>query len=141
MRWMDLDYIVDKEGTRAYSDIYNQPCDCIYCKNYYQAFSAAYPEIVELLHEFGVNIERPLEVIESLWNPTKDKRLYESYYSIKGELYRDKISLYSKDAFVTLYQLDTDTPIYTNTGMEVPYFIASVSNLQLPWVLSEFPED
>lgn len=118
-----MKYIVDIDETTAYSDIYNKPCDCIYCRNYQMAFTDAYPEVVRLLQDFGIRIDRPLEVIDYFWNSTKDKRLYESYYSVKGELFEDKIDLYSKDATVTLYQPDTDAPIYKNTGMELPYFI------------------
>ncbi len=46
-----MDYIVDIGGIRAYSDIYNKPCDCIYCENYYQAFLTAYSEVAVILQE------------------------------------------------------------------------------------------
>ncbi len=47
----------------------------------------------------------------------------------------------AKNAAITLYCSDTDEPIYSNTGMEKPYFILVVANIELPWVLSERPVD
>ena len=136
-----MDYIVDAQATAAYADSYNQPCGCIYCQNYQKTFADAYPEVVQLLREFGVPIHRPLEVMDLFWNPARDKRRYISYYSVKGELFTDKLCLYEKDAAVTLYQPNIDAPIYKNTGMEMPYFILEISDIQLPWVLPEAPED
>ena len=49
--------------------------------------------------------------------------------------------LYDEDAVITLYRYDTDAHIYANTGMEKPYFIAEVTNVELPWVLEEQPFD
>lgn len=135
-----MHYTFNKKETAAYSDEYNQLCPCIYCRNYQTAFSGRYPEIVKLLRDFGVHTDRPLEVIDLFWNTAKDRRYYESYYSIKGELFHDKLIVYAKDAVVTLYQPDTDAPIYKNTGMEKPYFIAAISNIALPWILNERPD-
>jgi hypothetical protein len=136
-----MQYKVDKEGTKTYLDMFNKPCNCIYCKNYQMAFPNSYPEIVKLLQEFGVLIDHPLEIMDFFWNPEKNKRLYISYYSVKGELFSDKLNVYSNGAVVTLYQSDTDEHIYNNTGMEKPYFIVEISNIQLPWVLDEVPDD
>ena len=134
-------YTVDLKETASYADKYNEPCGCIYCRNYEQTFAAAYPEVIKVLQGFGIPVERPLEVIDCYWNDTKDKRRYESYYSVKGDLLEDKLELYAKNATITLYCSDTDELTYSNTGMEKPYFILVISNIELPWVLSERPGD
>ena len=82
-----------------------------------------------------------MEIIDFCWNENEDKRIYESNYSVKGELFEDKTVLYDEDAVITLYRYDTDARIYANTGMEKPYFIAKVTNVELPWVLEEQPFD
>jgi hypothetical protein len=137
----EMKYTVDIQSTATYSDQYNEPCNCIYCQNYEKTFTSSYPEVIKILHEFGVPVERPIEIMDFFWNDAKDKRQYESYYSVKGELFEDQLVVYNKDAIITLYRPDTSVPIYGNTGMEEPYFILVVSNIELPWVLSETPDD
>ena len=136
-----LKYIVDIKATQSYLDMYNNPCECITCKNYFKTFKVIYPEVIEVLNKLGIIIQYPLEIIDCFWNDKEDKRLYESYYSVKGELFEDKIILYDKDAIITLYQPETDASIYCNTGMKKPYFIVGITNIELPWVLDEIPED
>ena len=136
-----LKYKANVKDTQSYLDMYNKPCQCICCKNYLKTFPSIYPEAVEILNKLGVRVEYPLEIIDCFWNDRKDKRCYESYYSVKGELFEDKTVLYDKDVVITLYQSDTNEPIYGNTGMEKPYFILEIINIQLPWVLDEIPED
>lgn len=136
-----MKYTIDIQATATYADKYNEPCNCIYCQNYEMMFSTVYPEVVKILHGFGIPLRRPLEVVDCFWNDTRDKRRYESFYSVKGELFEDKLEIYKKDAIITLYRPDTNAHIYINTGMESPYFILAISNIELPWVMSENPDD
>lgn len=136
-----MKYKVNVKETQSYLDMYNKPCNCILCNNYIKTFRNVYPEAVKVLSKLGVHVEYPLEIIDCFWNDRKYKRRYESYYSIKGELLEDKTVLYDKDVVITLYKSDTDEPIYSNTGMEKPYFILKITNVELPWVLDEIPED
>lgn len=136
-----MKYKVDMEATKSYLDIYNEQCQCMYCKNYLKTFADEYPEATIMLQKLGINIDYPLEILDYFWNKNGNKRVYESYYSVKGELFEDKTILYDEDAIITLYRYDTDAHIYANTGMEKPYFIAAVTNIELPWVLEEQPFD
>lgn len=104
-------------------------------------FSTVYPEVVKILHGFGIPPRRPLEVVGCFWNDTRDRCRYERFYSVKGELFEDNLEIYKKDAIITLYCPDTNAHIYSNTGMESPYCILAISNIELPWVLSESPDD
>lgn len=135
-----MKYTVNIEETQSYLDMYDKPCECIWCKNYLKAFATVYPEAVEVLNKLGIRVEYPLEIIDCFWNDKEDKRLYESYYSVKGELFEDKTILYDEDVVITLYQPDTDESIYSNTGMKKPYFIVGITDIELPWVLDEIPE-
>lgn len=136
-----MKYKIDIQATTTYADKYNEPCDCIYCQNYEMMFSTVYPEVVKILHGFGIQLKRPLEVVECYWNDARDRRRYESFYSVKGVLFVDKLEIYNKDAIITLYNPDTNAHIYSNTGMESPYFILAISNIELPWVMQENPND
>ena len=79
--------------------------------------------------------------MDCFWNDTRDRRRYESFYSIKGELFEDKLEIYKKDAIITLYRPDTNAHIYSNTGMESPHIILAISNIELSWVMSESLND
>ena len=136
-----MKYKDDIEAKKSYLDIYNEHCQCMYCNNYLKTFESTYPKVAKELQQLGINIDYPLEIIDFCWNENEDKRIYESYYSVKGELFEDKTVLYDEDAVITLYRYDTDARIYANTGMEKPYFIAKVTNVELPWVLEEQPFD
>ena len=116
-------------------------CDCTSCQNYERAFAASYPEVIRLLQSFGIRIERPLEVMDLFWNNARDKRRYESFYSVKGELFEEHLVIYDQDAVVSLYHPDANAPFYANTGMEYPYFILAISSIELPWILVEKPDD
>lgn len=134
-----MKYIVDKVGTEEYISKYNEPCNCIYCRNYYNTFPQKYPLVVELLKKMGLTVERALEVMEFYWDESGVNRIYVSYYAVKGEIFEDKTVIYSKDAIVTLYLPTTDEDIYKNTNMLKPYFILEIDNIKLPWVLEEKP--
>jgi hypothetical protein len=79
--------------------------------------------------------------MDDCWNDAGDKRRYESYYSVKGELFADGLVVYDSDAVITLYRPDTDAPVYSNTGMAKPWFVLVVSNIELPWGMPERPDD
>ena len=85
-----MKYKVDIEATKSYLDIYNEHCQCMYCKNYLKTFESTYPKAAKALQQLGINIDYPLEIIDFCWNENEDKRIYESYYSVKGELFEDK---------------------------------------------------
>ena len=132
-----MNYIVDAQATSAYSDIYNKKCSCAWCRNYEETFVMHYPEVAAVLQTFGLHADRPTEIINLFWNDAGDKRLYSSFYSVKGELFEEQLMIYDKDAIVTLYRPDAKGLIYSNTGMEKPYFIIEVANVEVPWVLPE----
>lgn len=67
-----MKYTIGIQATATYADKYNEPCDCIYCQNYKMMISTVYPEVVNILHGFGIPLWRPLEVVDCFWNDTRD---------------------------------------------------------------------
>ena len=72
-----MKYTIDIQATASYADKYNEPCDCICCQNYEIMFSTVYPEVVKILHGFGIPLKRPLEVMDCFWNDLECEELYE----------------------------------------------------------------
>ena len=49
-----MKYTVDTHVTLDYNDLYNEPCSCMYCRNYEEAFPKTYLEVIEILKTFGI---------------------------------------------------------------------------------------
>lgn len=133
-------YSVDAAGTTQYEDMFTQPCDCMYCRNFRNAFPMECSDALHILNQMGVQIDHALEIIDFFWNTAKDKRIYEAFFSIKGTLKEDEIVIHDGDARITLYRLDSSKLLYKNTAMEEPCFVARVE-ADVSWVLNESPED
>ena len=50
------------ENRKYYASENSIPCDCNYCKNYYQQILSAYPKVCAYLESMGVDVLRPLEL-------------------------------------------------------------------------------
>ena len=133
-------YHVDIQATAAYKDIYTQPCDCVYCRNFRKTFASECPQAFEVLRGFGLELDSALDIIDYSWNATGDRREYYAYFSVKGTLEKDGLIIHRGDAKITLFQLDSPDLVYANTGMEAPCFVAEVRT-ELPWRIEERPQD
>lgn len=134
-----MEYTVDVTSTSVYKAKYNEPCNCIYCKNFRQAFQTECPDAVKKLNEMGLQLNAALEVIDCFWDSHKNKRIYEAFFSVQGQLAKDGLIIYDNDAIITLHSPDSPNLIYNNTGMKSPYFIVTVETA-LPWLIDEQPE-
>lgn len=131
------DYWIDVEATSNYHDKYNEPCSCAYCRNFRAAFPQYVPKAMTKLQEIGLDADAALEIIDFSSGSPEKIRNYEVFFSVKGELLRDGVLFYDgNDAKIMFYQIDSPEPLYTNTGMAEPYFIAEM-DIVLPWVLNE----
>ena len=68
-----MKYIIDIQAIATYADKYNEPCDCIYCQDYEMMLSAVYPEVVKILHGFGIPLRHPLEVVDCIYRTNRLK--------------------------------------------------------------------
>lgn len=127
-------YQVDIFRTRTYKDIYNEPCDCIYCKNFRVAFSSYAPKAYDFLKTIGLSPENALEVMETPYE--KGMYHYRIFFSLDGTLNKDGICVYEEDAKIIFYISNSPKLLYNNTRMKEPCFIAEVL-VDLPWAMEE----
>lgn len=134
-------YTVDVQATASYRDMYNAPCDCSSCRNFYKAFPSTCPEAMNILREMGLQPDSALEIMDFSWDADSALRRYEAIFCAKGEVLDDALVIFNADARITLYRADTSEPIYKNTGMQKPFFLVKVE-AKLPWLLAdEKPSD
>ena len=99
-------------------------CGCAYCKNYYDALELLYPQLREVLAEFGVNYQGPSELMP--FEPT----LMLACYRVHGEILR-----WGKT------QLSVEGATITPEAGEDGTFFLWVGELPLPWLQEEAAED
>lgn len=140
-----MGYFADLQATKKYyADRCPEQCSCLYCQNYRAALEQQYPEVTALLRRMEVDPLQPLDITE--WGAVDVRsgmRLYESLYVVKGLLSEDGMELaVQKGITVILYRHDTTYPAYQNIsiGLKTPYFLVSIQELKLPWVLQQWPE-
>ena len=133
------DYVmdVDIEQTKEYYKSHSL-CDCPSCRNYYAQVKDGFPLLDEFLLEIGVNIERPDELgyIES----NNEIQYLFAAYTVCGkviEFDKYQIDLIENNGVISI-TINND---YIPNEQHTDYFVVTVYNIVLPWVLNEpFPE-
>lgn len=126
-------FSVDAEKTRDYY-LKHSCCDCPACRNYYAAVKSRLKKLDAFLCEFGVDITRPDELG---WGDADDLMNYLfAAYTVCGAMVSSG-----------KYQLDINDGLPLHLEIEkgcVPgeeksqnYFVISVFNIRLPWVIDE----
>ena len=123
------DIICDKEYTYTYRDKYNEQCNCEQCVLFRSAFPNEYKEVVAFLSQYGVNIDFPLEIMDDGIDAKTLKRNYTVYYAVKGQLPKDKISMSISNIDITMRNDVIAKEAYSNTDMQVPFFVIELSNI------------
>lgn len=83
----DFDVISNKNP----EEIYKRPCDCMYCKNFYEEFPKKYKQTLELFREFNVVLDRPLTICYMGKEEQGELHRYNAYYSIEENLNMEKV--------------------------------------------------
>ena len=126
---------VDAEATRAYYDAYGKiagGCGCAYCRNFAAAMKTASARLRTFLDALGLDVRKPCEVME-LGPGTGDRRLYEAFYHLVGNLESgDPTRVEIGEAQVGFYE-DCDLLPY---DFPRPCFQMNVA-VELPWLLGE----
>lgn len=130
----------DVNVTQAYRDKYNEPCICDECTLFREYFKSSYPTVTKQLEQFGIDVLRPLEIIDLGFNTRTSLREYMVYFSVKGQLPIDKIESKLEQLTIVLRNCTIADEAYDNTGMERPYFIVEVKSIFLKDTKSEFYE-
>lgn len=140
MQFKGFEIKCDEITTRMYRDKYNEQCMCYECVHFRKHFGKVYPEVVQLLSQFGINEMLPLEIMNLGFETKGDMREYCIYYVVKGELPTDKIQTHIGQVELTLRNWNIANEAYANTGMEKPYFIIEVSHIFLKDIKGAFTE-
>jgi hypothetical protein len=113
----------------------NNKCNSTPCKNFRKLIKNNYPKLYEFLLKFGVNIERPEEIMWFEGNKNEEIIDYNAWYIIKGEIVKNgnyEIDIDTLNIVVT--NSNKGSP---NTEVNEPYFWFCVYNIVLPWKMKE----
>ncbi|MBO4618366.1 MAG: hypothetical protein J5717_13585 [Lachnospiraceae bacterium] len=132
-------YSIGRTRTKSYKTTYNEPCDCLYCQNFREAYPKFCPHGNALLENFGLSVDSALEVAEEGCE-TGESVNYTAYFCVSGTLTTDGYNVAVRDTSeIKLFMSSTEEPVYNNTDMEEPYYILRLE-VNLPWVLESKPE-
>ncbi len=127
-------FFVDKAATRDYKSLYNEPCDCLACANYFQAIRGAEP-VTLFLADWGVNVERPEECAHLETDFSAKTLDYTVWYSVCGRAPAKECLALADGTTVEIYPpADSDTS--PNTDRDAPFFWLRLT-IRLPWLLAE----
>lgn len=122
----------DREKTLANRTDNNQPCDCQNCRNYYHIIGQN-TDLIEFLTGFGLDYQRPEEVIPFEMGDEKDSLIwYNTYYCVVGSI--DKEFQWEQEDYTIFFHADS----HVNVGREVTdkFFFIEV-DITLPYLLDE----
>ena len=125
---------VDVETTLQYSREHCL-CDCSYCRNFYAQARESFPELTAFLAQFGLEIDRPDE-IGSFTTEDFVEYAFISYTVVGDILEADKYEFTIKDKGQSI-EILIDREYVPNEQKTNRYFVLSVLNLKMPWILNE----
>ena len=127
----DWIFDVDISATMEYSaHIWEDHCECGYCRNFYETLDGAYPSLKPFLRQFGMNSLTPEEM--SPIEPT----LCMVSYCFSGTIVKRGIYPVDTGEVVFTVSTHTENPLYEPPFGE-PFFVFTTGLLELPWVLDE----
>ena len=128
---------IDLDKTKDYYKTHSL-CECPCCRNYYAQIKQKFPLLDKLLSDFGVSIECPDE-LGSVELQDEIQYIFASYTVCGKILELDKYEIDINDGGLFLNVVIGDD--YIPNEQKTDYFVVTVYNICLPWVLNEpFPE-
>ena len=125
LEFADWKFEVDAEMTRMVTQHNSlDHCTCGYCKNFYEAVSGAYPELLAFLDQFGVDYRGPSEVMP--FEPT----LILACYRVWGKILQFGVEPIFAGGI----------PISMETADDSSFFLWA-GEMLLPWLQEESQED
>ena len=133
----------DKANTANFYNAYDGICNCAKCRNYYETINDKSPELSQFLEQFGIDIAKPIKTWSSFAYNAENLADYVSYYAVNG--FFKSTEGYEIDfgaVQIVVNAPNKDDVIHnpefkTTTEFAEPYFIFTINNLFLPWVVSE----
>ena len=122
---------VDISKTMSYSArVWQDHCQCGYCRNFYETLNDAYPQLKNFLDMFGMNSLTPEEM--SPIEPT----LCLVSYCICGKILQHGVYPVDIGGVVLTVSKQENNPDY-EPDFGAPFFVLTTGLLDLPWVLDE----
>lgn len=125
------DWLFDVDMVRTMEYSSNEAadhCTCAYCRNFYAAVDAAYPQLRPFLAQFGVDVEAP-EELECF--DAQGWVRYVGSYAVIGRIQR-----FGKKPFL-VGNAEIQPTINREFDLEEPYFVLDLDGLELRWELDE----
>lgn len=123
---LEADISVTMEHSAA---IAQDHCTCGYCQNFYQSIDTTFPNLRRFLAQFGVDPEGPDELLP--FEPT----LLLASYAVAGRILRRGNHPIYVDGIPVLIESGSRSEVIS--GCPAPYFVVSVGEFELPWILEE----
>jgi hypothetical protein len=141
-------FLFDKEATeRYYQALNDQLCDCAMCRNFYLNADKIPAELRVFLEQFGIDVAKPIEQ----WSNMADKENmcvnHTLYYSVEGHATsQDGYEIDIGPISILIESPKEDDAVKSpenspNVEISEPYFVFTVFNLWLPWVIEDSIDD
>lgn len=115
------------EKTRQFYKDYDDLCDCAYCKNYIKEIKKAYPDLDAYLDKFGVDIEKPWEILPGEVSDEMIEYLGAQYILIGNKNYFKKVKL--GDIAIDLAKS------FPDPGLDCDHYVIEVRPIKLQWTV------
>lgn len=117
---------IDLKDTVKFYQTYNDVCRCDRCRNYYNKIQITYPKLDVFLKQYGIDILKPVEVIEYSFDDDFEK-MYESFYVVCGNL-KDEVRV-SLDNDLEIKFLDKNDLFEISINDD--YFLIQINGIKL----------
>jgi len=116
----------DLKDTIRFYQTYNDVCCCDRCRNYYNKIQITYPKLDIFLKQYGVDILKPVEVIEYSFDDDLVK-VYESFYVVCGDLKEKNAIILDDGLEIKILDKNDLFEIFVNEN----YFLIQVNGIRL----------
>ncbi len=107
----------------------SERCECSWCRNYYGAVEAVYPELQPLLARFHTNVGAPEELMNF------DATTCAAYYTASGSVVQQGSGPIHRGS--TVLHIETLEQSLVDTDCPGPVLCLYVECMKLPWILPE----
>ena len=141
-KWL-LEVYIDK--TREFYNKDTEVCNCLYCKNYVEAYKYLKTSVSDIFNKLGIHPAKPANLSEF---PTEEAgtRLYIGNYHLVGRVLEGELCTFSNFNEMNTFEIENFTFGFSEDlefvpeGFPPPVLQLSF-NANIPWVLKENPDD
>ncbi|MCL2828943.1 MAG: hypothetical protein FWD99_09460 [Oscillospiraceae bacterium] len=134
----------DKRITEAYyNSLDDYLCGCATCRNFYSNTSQIPADLLVFLEQFGINPAKPIELWPRMESVNKKDMLVDNIacYAVNGDATSSKRHEIDFGAASVAVDFPKPTDPILHPEFPEPFFIFTVTNLWLPWTVSDDIEE